>query len=189
MLSWLGRAAKPMPDELRPLSSETVFHGKFVDVSRRRYRRADGSEVERQVVEHPGAVAIVAHDEERVHLVRQPREPIGDPGSLEIPAGTLDVPGESELECARRELAEEVQLEARHWSLLHTIYTSPGYTSERLTIFAASGLRERSGSPEEGEQIEVVRLPLAELDAALAEIGDAKTLIGLLLLREKLRAR
>lgn len=120
------------------LHSETAFAGPFVDVAKKRYRRADGSEVERQVVEHPGSVGIVAHDEEFVYLVRQPREAVEDDGLLEIPAGTLDKEGESELECAERELAEEV---------------------------------------------EVVRLPLAELDRALGEIEDAKTWIGLALLR------
>lgn len=167
---------------MEQLDSETVFASPFVDVAQKRFRRRDGSEVERQVVEHPGAVGILAHDEEAVYLVRQPREAVGEDGLLEIPAGTLDVEGESELECAKRELSEEVGLAAERWTRLHGIYPSPGYLSERLTIFEATGLSESQGEADETEDIEVVRLPLAEIDAALEEIEDAKTLIALLLL-------
>jgi 8-oxo-dGTP pyrophosphatase MutT (NUDIX family) len=165
------------------LDSETVFDGPFVDVAARRYRRADGSVVERQVVEHPGSVGIVAHDEEFVYLVRQPREAVGEDGLLEIPAGTLDVEGESELECAERELAEEVGLRAERWSELHSIYSSPGFLSEKLTLFEATGLAPADGETDETEEIEVVRLPLRQLDSALGELEDAKTWIGLALLR------
>src|SRR5882757_6450218 len=136
------------------LSSETVSRGHPVDVTIKRFRRADGSEVERQVVEHPGSVAIVAHDEEFVYLVRQPREAVEEDGLLEIPAGTLDVEGESELECAKRELREEVELQASEWRLLKTIYPSPGYLDERVTIFAATGLSALAGSADDDEQIE-----------------------------------
>jgi ADP-ribose pyrophosphatase len=172
---------------MEQLNSEKVFESPFVDVAQKRFRRADGTEVDRQVVEHPGAVGILAHDDEVVYLVRQPREAVGEDGLLEIPAGTLDVEGESELDCAKRELSEEVGLAAERWSRLHAIYASPGYISEKLTIFEATGLREGQGETDETEDIEVVRLPLAELDGAIAEIADAKTLVALLLLREKLR--
>jgi ADP-ribose pyrophosphatase len=170
---------------MEQLQSETLHDGDFIAVARRRVRRAGGEEVEREVVEHPGSVGIVAHDERFVYLVRQPREAVDEDGLLEIPAGTLDVEGESELECARRELAEEVGLAAETWTELHSIYASPGYLSEKLTIFEATGLAETSGEADDGEEIEVVRLPLAELDAALSEIEDAKTLIALLLLRDR----
>lgn len=171
---------------MEEIHSEIAHEGYFVDVAVKRFRRADGSEVERQVVEHPGSVGIVAYDDEHVHLVRQPREAVGEDGLLEIPAGTLDEEGESELDCARRELAEEVGLAAERWSELHAIYPSPGFLSEKLTIFEATGLSPASGETDETEQIEIVRLPLTDLDAALVEIEDAKTLIGLLLLRAKL---
>lgn len=172
---------------MEELHSEIAYAGPFVDLARKRFRRADGSEVERQVVEHPGSVGILAHDEQHVYLVRQPREAVGEDGLLEIPAGTLDAEDEGERACAERELAEEVGLRAERWSELHAIYPSPGFLSEKLTIFEATGLSEQSGEGDETEQIEIVRLPLAELDAALAGIEDAKTLIALLLLREKLR--
>src|SRR4051812_42576404 len=94
------------------LGSKVVYEGYGVDVVIGRYRRLGGTEVERQVIEHPGSVAILAHDEECVYLVAQPREAVEEDALLEIPAGTLDKEGESELECARRELAEEAELAA-----------------------------------------------------------------------------
>lgn len=168
------------------LESEIVFDGTPFKVASGRFRRADSSEVERQVVEHPGSVAIVAHDDECVYLVRQPREAVGDDGLLELPAGTMDVEGESELECAQRELSEEVDLRAERWRKLHTIYPSPGFLSETVTIFAATELSPAPGEGDEDEQIEIVRLPLAEVGARLPEIQDAKTLVGLMLLRDAL---
>src|ERR1700742_1039124 len=109
------------------LDSRVAYEGYGVDVEIRRYRRADGTEVTRQVIDHPGSVAILAHDEEFVYLVAQPREAVEEDALLEIPAGTLDREGESELECARRELAEEAELAAVEWSELARVYPSPGY--------------------------------------------------------------
>jgi ADP-ribose pyrophosphatase len=163
------------------LDARKVHDGFAVDVAVKRYRRADGTEVEREVVEHPGSVAILAYDDEAVYLVRQPREAVEEDGLLEIPAGTLE-PGESELECARRELAEEVGLAAAQWRVLKVVLTSPGVISERATIFAATGLSAAAAEQDADEQIEVVRLPRAELAAALEQISDATTLIALLLL-------
>jgi 8-oxo-dGTP pyrophosphatase MutT (NUDIX family) len=168
------------------LRSETVFSGSHISVARKRFRRADGSEVERQVVEHPGSVAILAYDAECVHLVRQPREAVGEDGLLELPAGTRDVKGESARQCAERELSEEVDLRAERWELLQTIYPSCGFLDEEVTIFTATGLSEQPGEGDEDEQIEIVRLPLAEIGSALPGIQDAKTLVGLLLLLRKL---
>jgi ADP-ribose pyrophosphatase len=172
-----------------PLSSKTVFRGRVIKVAMKCFRRPEGDEYEREVVEHPGAVGIVAHDEEFVYLVAQPREAIGAERSLEIPAGMIDPEDESELECAKRELAEEVGLAAENWRLLHRIDMTPGYSDERLTLFEATGLSAADAEPEEEERIEIVRWPLAELDRAVAEVSDAKTLIGLLGLRAKLAAR
>lgn len=169
------------------LRSETVFSGSHISVAQKRFRRADGSEVERQVVEHPGSVAVLAYDADCVYLVRQPREAVREDGLLELPAGTRDVAGESARECAERELSEEVNLQAERWELLQTIYPSCGFLDEEVTIFAATGLSEKAGETDEDEQIEIVHLPLAEIDAALPGIEDAKTLVGLLLLRERLR--
>jgi 8-oxo-dGTP pyrophosphatase MutT (NUDIX family) len=168
--------------------SEKAFDGRLFDVALRTYRHPDGGEYEREVVEHPGAVGIVAHDERFVYLVSQPREAIDSEASLEIPAGTRDVEGESELECAIRELREEVGLAAESWELLRTVHLSPGWANEQIAIFEATGLSEVDGGhqPDDDEELEVVRLPLGDLDRTLDEIEDAKTLIGLLLLSRKL---
>jgi ADP-ribose pyrophosphatase len=164
------------------LDSEVLFEGHSLDLARKTYRREDGTVVLREVAEHPGSVAIVAHDEEFVYLVAQPREAVEEDRLLEIPAGTLDVAAETPLECARRELAEEVELRAEEWRQLQVVYTSPGVLSEKVWIFAATGLSPASGERDEDEQIEIVRLPLGEIEAALPEILDATTVIGLLLL-------
>jgi ADP-ribose pyrophosphatase len=168
------------------LKTETLREGRHVDFVAKTYRREDGTEVEREVVEHPGSVAVLAHDEEFAYLVGQPREAVEDDNLLEIPAGTLDKDGESELECAQRELAEEAELRAEHWSLLHVIYPSPGFLTEKVTIFEATGLAPAAGERDDDEAIEVVRLPLAEIDAALPRIRDATTVIALLYLRQRL---
>ncbi len=168
------------------LDTKTLHAGKHVDFVSKRYRREDGTEVEREVVDHPGSVAVLAHDEEFAYLVAQPREAVEEDRLLEIPAGTLDVEGESELECARRELAEEAELQAEEWNLLHVVYPSPGFLTEKVTIFEATGLSPASGERDDDEEIEIVRLPLAEIEAALPEIRDATTVIALFRLQEKL---
>ena len=132
---------------------------------------------------HPGSVAIVAHDGERVWLVRQPREATGDPDLLELPAGKLDEAGESPLECGRRELAEEIGKAAEHWEHLTTFFTSPGFTNEECHIYLATGLSDEPGHEIEDERITIEARPLEELDATIAGCRDSKTLIGLLMLR------
>ncbi len=167
------------------IDAETLVTGTHVKVTRARFRRAGGTEVRRDVVEHPGSVAILAHDDEVVYLVRQPREAVAEDGLLEIPAGTLDVEGEGELACAQRELSEEAGLRAEAWDELQVVYPSPGYVDEVVTIFEATGLSESRSEPDEDEEIEIVRLPLGEIDALLPEIRDATTLIALLMLRAR----
>lgn len=164
------------------LDSEVLFEGHSLDLARKTYRREDGTVVLREVAEHPGSVAVVAHDEEFAYLVAQPREAVEDDRLLEIPAGTLDVAAETPFECAQRELAEEAELQAEHWRELQVVYTSPGVLSEQVWIFAATGLSPASGQRDPDEQIEVVRLPLAEIEAALPGLRDAITVIGLLFL-------
>jgi ADP-ribose pyrophosphatase len=169
------------------LGTKTLYEGEHVTFVAKRYRREDGTEVEREVVEHPGSVAVLAYDEEFAYLVAQPREAVEDDELLEIPAGTLDVDGEDELECAKRELAEEAELQAQEWSLLHVVYPSPGFLTEKVTIFEATGLSPAAGERDEDEEIEIVRLPLAEIEQALPQVRDATTVIALLRLKEKLR--
>jgi 8-oxo-dGTP pyrophosphatase MutT (NUDIX family) len=168
------------------LERKVVYEGYGVDVAIKRYRRVDGTEVERQVIEHPGSVAILAHDGEFVYLVAQPREAVEEDALLEIPAGTLDKEVESELECARRELAEEAELAAADWIELAKIYPSPGCISEVVTIFLATGLSPAHGERDEDEAIDIIRLPLAQIDTELPRIRDASTLIALMALRHHL---
>jgi ADP-ribose pyrophosphatase len=130
------------------------------------------------------AAAIVAYDDECVWLVRQPREAILQ-YTLEVPAGKVDE-GESPLQTAQRELAEEIARDAEHWTEIKTYYPSSGYSDEAVHVFAATGLRESDTEPDPGERIEVVRWPLSELDAAIAATNDAKTIIGLDWLRATL---
>lgn len=168
------------------LDSEILFEGHSLDLARKTYRREDGTVVVREVAEHPGSVAILAHDEESVYLVAQPREAVEEDRLLEIPAGTLDIAADTPLECARRELAEEAELRGEKWRQLQVVHTSPGVLSEQVWIFAATGLSPASGQRDDDEQIEIVRLPLGEIASALPELRDAKTVIGLLLLLREL---
>jgi ADP-ribose pyrophosphatase len=174
--------------EFEPLDGETVYSGRIVDVRVERFRHADGAVVSREIVRHQGAVAIVAYDEQHVWLVRQPREGIGEPALLEIPAGRLDVPGEEPLHAAQRELAEEIGRGAHSWEPVVVYYTGAGFTDERVHLFCATELHPAEADSGEDERIEIVRWPLAELDRAIEECIDAKTLIGLLWLARRLNA-
>jgi len=167
---------------IEPLGGDTVYECSQFSVRVERFRHADGEEVTREIVRRMDAAAIVAYDDAHVWLVRQPREALGE-HTLEIPAGKLDVEGESPLQTAQRELTEEIGREAEHWQEVRAYYPSSGYSDELVHIFAATGLREVGAEPDPGERIEVVRWPLADLDAALAETNDAKTVIGLQWLR------
>jgi ADP-ribose pyrophosphatase len=175
-----------MSSRFERTDDRTVFEGGFIEVHEGTFRHDDGEEVTRQWVKHPGAVGIVAHDGDKLWLVRQPREATGDPDLLELPAGKLDEEGETPLECARRELAEEIGKAADHWEHLTTYYTSAGFTDEECHIFLATGLRDDPGHEIEGERIDVETHPLPDLDATIAACRDAKTLIGLLMLRARL---
>jgi 8-oxo-dGTP pyrophosphatase MutT (NUDIX family) len=176
-----------MSSRFERLDARTVFEGRIVDVCEGRFRHEDGEEVTRQWVVHPGAVGIVAHDGESVWLVRQPREAIGDPGLLELPAGKLDEDGESPLECGVRELAEEIGKAAATWEHLTTYFTSAGFTDEQCHIYLATDLSDQPGQEVAGERIDIEQHPLADLDATIAGCKDAKTIIGLQLLRARLR--
>jgi ADP-ribose diphosphatase len=170
------------------VSSRVVYDGEIARVRVDEFRRPDGSIAVREVIGHPGAVAMVAYDERFLYLVRQPREAVGAEALLELPAGKLDVPGETRLECAKRELAEEVGKAATEWTEIKRFYTSPGFVEEEITVFVATGLSDAEAASDEDERIEIVPWPLEELDGAIEECRDAKSLIGLLLFRELRRA-
>jgi ADP-ribose pyrophosphatase len=165
------------------IGGEVVWEGRIGRVRVDRFRYDDGEEAEREIVEHPGAVGVVAHDGETLYLVRQPREPVNEPGLLELPAGKLDEEGESPLDTAQRELAEEIGMGARTWQHITSFYTSPGFTDEECHLFMATDLYDEQAETPENERIEVVQVPLAQLDSVIRDCRDAKTLVGLLWLR------
>jgi ADP-ribose pyrophosphatase len=177
-----------MSSRFERVASEGLYEGGFIAVRRETFRHEDGEEVVRDIVVHPGAVGVVVLDDaENLWFVRQPREAIGLPDLLEIPAGKLDEEGESPLEAGQRELAEEIGKRAEHWESLGSFYTSAGFTNEEVHLFLATGVSDVEERPEveENERIDVEVRPLSDLDAILAETKDSKTLIALL----KLRAR
>lgn len=167
------------------LGGRTVYEGRIVTLRVERFRYPDGDEVEREIVRHQGAVGVVVHDESDLFLVRQPREAIGDPDFLEIPAGRLDVEGESPLEAGQRELAEEIGKAAATWEPITDYVSSVGVMDETVHLFHATDLSEAQAEAEDNERIEIVRWPLDDLDGAIAATRDAKTLIGLLWLASR----
>lgn len=168
------------------IDSHEVWSGRIVKVREDRFRYDDGEEAEREIVSPPGAVGIVAHDGERLYLVAQPREAVDEQELLELPAGKLDAEGETPLETAKRELAEEIGKGARNWSHLTTYYASAGFCDEQVHVYLATDLYDQHAEAEENERIEIRTVPLAQLDATIRDSRDAKTLIGLLWLKEML---
>ena len=127
--------------EYEVLGSEPVFEGKIISVRRDDVRMSDGSTAQREVVDHPGAVAVVALDDDgNVVIVNQYRHPVRARLD-ELPAGLLDVKGEAPLDAAKRELAEEAGLAAEDWNVLLDLHSSPGITSEAIRVYLARGLR------------------------------------------------
>jgi ADP-ribose pyrophosphatase len=160
---------------MQPDSSETVWKGNLLAVTVERW-----GENEREIVEHPGAVAIVAVDTEgEMAFVRQVREATRG-RLLEIPAGTAEA-GEEPLTTARRELHEECGLTGGEWSELGAFWTTPGFSREYMHVFLAEGVERGEAAPEADEKLEIVRHPASEVAALIPEIEDAKTLAGLLL--------
>jgi 8-oxo-dGTP pyrophosphatase MutT (NUDIX family) len=165
------------------VDSKVVWEGRIGRVRIDTVRYDDGELADREVVEHPGAAAVVAHDGEKLYMVRQPREPVDEQSLLELPAGKLDEEGESPLDTAQRELAEEIGKGARTWQHLTSFYTSPGFTDEECHVFIATNLYDERAEVEENERIEIVEVPLSELDHVIRDCRDSKSLVGLLWLR------
>lgn len=168
----------------RTLASQRVFAGRLLKVRVDHVALEDGRHTTREIVEHPGAVAIVAlqgeGDDQRVVLVRQFRK-AAEQFLWEIPAGTLEH-GEEPLACAQRELLEETGLSAQRWALLQTFYTAPGFCTERLWLYLAHALHASPHSHASDEHIEVGFYSRSHVRELLRtqQIQDAKTLVGLL---------
>jgi 8-oxo-dGTP pyrophosphatase MutT (NUDIX family) len=170
------------------IGSETAWEGRIATVRVDRFRYDDGEEADREIVAHPGAVGVVAHDGDRLYLVRQPREAVDEPALLELPAGKLDEEGEEPLDTAKRELAEEIGKEAGSWEHLTSFYTSPGFADEECHVYLATDLYDADVDPVASERIERVEVPLSDLDDLIASCRDSKTLVGLLWFRAYVRA-
>lgn len=178
------------------VASRVIYRGRVATLRVDDVRLPSGRTTRREIVEHPGAAAVVAlTDAGEVVLVRQYRHAAGGV-LLEIPAGTLE-PGEAAVDCAHRELAEEAGLRAEGMTPLVTFLPSPGILTEAITIYQARGLSPVAAGPDAGpdaastatpaaeeEGLHAVRVPLHDIPALIAsgEIRDAKSLIGLLIL-------
>lgn len=160
---------------MKPDDSRVVYDGRLVGVTVERW----GSN-EREIVEHPGSVAILAVDAEKyVWLVRQLREPARKE-LVELPAGGRE-PGEEPLATAKRELHEECGLTGGEWRELAGFWTTPGFCREYMQLYLADGVEAGEAGPEDDEDLEIVRWHVDELEARLPEVEDLKTLAGLLL--------
>ncbi|MGH9198513.1 MAG: NUDIX domain-containing protein, partial [Acidimicrobiia bacterium] len=177
-----------MPGEHRTISSESIFRGRIFEVLVEEVELPSGDRAYREFVKHPGAVAVVALQEETeektVLLVEQMRHPVGEK-LLEIPAGKLDKPGEEPQACAARELEEETGFRATSLTLIASYYSTPGFTNERMTIFLAEQL-ERVGDPpeaDEGEPIALSKIPIEKAVELIRQgaISDSKTIVGILM--------
>ncbi len=165
------------------LASREVFAGKMINVRVDDIELSRGRRTTREVVEHPGAVVIIAlNDNGEVTLVRQWRHAIGRL-LLEFPAGGLE-PGEEPRATAIRELREEAGLEAALWTPLGHCFSSPGFANEILHIYLAEELRAVEADPDEDEDLQIVRCPLSGLYDQPEQLEDAKSLAALLLLQK-----
>lgn len=172
----------------KKIDGEIKYTGKIVTVRRDTVELQNGRQSTREVVEHPGGVAIVAMDQESyVYMVRQYRYPM-ERELLELPAGKLEV-GEDPAECAIRELSEETGFRAEKMVYLGKLYPSPGYCQETLYLYLALGLVGGASHPDPDEFLSVERYPFDKLCDMVSEgrICDAKTSLGLLLTERLLK--
>lgn len=161
-------------------SSREIFKGRIIKVRVDTVELPDGRESTREIVEHNGAVAIIALDEhQQLKMVRQYRKPV-EKALLEIPAGTME-PGEDPLDCARRELEEETGFKAEQWEKIVSYYSAPGFSDEELHVYLAQGLHAGIAKPDGDEFLELVELPLAQAYDMIfqGQINDGKSIIGI----------
>jgi 8-oxo-dGTP pyrophosphatase MutT (NUDIX family) len=173
-----------MKETLKKEGTKLVYRGEIFSVRKEAFQYEDGSRASREIVVHPGAVCVIPHDGNVVYMIEQPREAVEEPALLELPAGKLDVEGETPLQCAQRELAEEIGKSAGDWRELKSFYTSPGFANERVWLFLATELYDAPQRRSTDERIEIVEFPLTDIDSAIDRCEDAKSLIGLMVLKE-----
>lgn len=171
------------------LESEEVYKGKIITIKRDTLTRGDGKNFVRETAVSSDAVAVVAIDEQgRILLIRQYRHPMGRP-VWEIPAGKMDVDGEQPEETAIRELQEETDTTAESVELLTLFLNSAGWTNEKTYVYLAKGLRDVPEFQRENEEADIEKKWVSLEDAyemvITGELDDAKTVIGILLAKER----
>jgi 8-oxo-dGTP pyrophosphatase MutT (NUDIX family) len=166
--------------EFEKVGTKVVYEGNIATVRVEQFRHEDGDVVQREMVEHPGAAVMLPLDGDRIWLVRQPREVVGEE-LLELPAGKLN--GGEVLDTAKRELREEIGKSAAQWQHMTSFYASPGFTNEEIHAFLATDLSDDPLEAEEDERIEIVSEPLDRLDDVIRSCRDSKTLVTLLWFR------
>ena len=167
----------------KTVESRRVFDGLILHIDHATNVLPNGKTAAREIARHVGASAVVPVDESgNVWLVKQFRAPI-DRVLLEIPAGKLDSKGEDRLLAAKRELREETGLTAESWIHLGDIFTTPGFSDEKISLYLARELSAGESHPDEDEFLNLVKLPLAELVAMIGrgEVSDAKTICAVLM--------
>ncbi len=165
----------------KTISTNYLYRGRIINVRQDQVKTGDDKIAFREIVEHPGAVAIIAIDEnDQVVLVRQHRQPTGAV-LYEIPAGKLEA-NEEPLDCARREFMEETAMDAEEWHQIFVFYPSPGFSDEIIYLFQAIGLKDvQSPGSDPDENIEVRKIPLAKAKEMVmhGDLVDGKTIIAL----------
>lgn len=160
------------------LSTEPIFNGRIISLQVDTVRLPNGETATREIVKHPGAVAVIALVEDKMLVVEQYRKPF-EKNLVEIPAGKLDH-GEEPLAAAIRELAEETGYAAGEIRLIHSFYTSPGFANELIHLFVAENLTRGEAHLDEDEFLDCSAITLEEAEQYIAEgrIGDAKTIMA-----------
>lgn len=173
----------------KTISTKEIYKGRIFDVSMDYVLLPDGSEATRELVKHPGGVCVVAYEDGYIYLVEQYRKPY-DENTIELPAGKLEY-GENHCDAGKRELLEEVGVEANEFEYIGKSYSTPGFLNEVIHIYLALDLVKREQHLDEGEFLDVLKIPFEKAVEMVmnGEILDGKTIIGILKAEKILKER